>query len=388
MARFLLCLWVVLAPAWGFTDDARAAAQALWNGDRGGLQRKQLERICRFLEKTDSKGGGRQVFSKKRTHLPYTIERSMAPDGYVLVRLLGPRAKIGEGIHKVVRKAFLYGPDPKVVAECITDESAAKEIRMLEQLQGCRGIVQYFGSAPHHNRTCSIFLKYYPTGSLEDAIAKGCRFSARQRTAIAADALAGLYAMHERRLVHRDLHPGNILIDKSPSGRCSAALIDFEKTAHPEEVSDADPPQEPRRRNPPEALVQKFSTIDRYAADIYAMGCNLYFLEWGMNVPWAKWYNVYQLNSLSLEQRARMHRRITRQYAKLKKEKIGAILSRNRCPTPIERLRILIFEMLSVSPAERPNASEALTFLERCSTAASMDLNSSLPTRSVQEKLS
>ena len=378
MISLFACLLVLLVPAGVFADGSPAEM---------GITKRQFDQICRLVEKNASGRSGRRGASKKKARFPCKVEPLAGPDGCTIVHFLGSRATIGAGIHKVVKKAFFYGPQPRVVAECIADETAAKEIRMIEQLQGCRGIVQYFGSVAHTDRTYTIYLKYYKMGALVDAPSKGRHFSARQKLAIASDALAGLCAMHERGLVHRDLHAGNILIDKSSSGACSAALVDFDKTARPEEVSANSPPQAPRRRNPPEVLIQDFFAIDRYAADVYAMGCNLYFLEWGREVPWARSYNAHRLGSMSLERRAGLYRRIARQYAKLKREKIGSILSKAQGLTPDERLRVLIFEMLSVSPSARPKAHEAFTFLALCSAAEGTDPNSSSPPRSAQGML-
>ena len=109
--------------------------------------------------------------------------------------------------------------------------------------------------------------------------------------------------MHKHHLVHRDLHSGNILLRQGSSGLFTAVLTDFGKTLDPKAATDRDVPQAPNTRNPPEALVRQFSTIDRYAADVYAMGCNFFQMVWKTPVPWAGLYNVYSLSAYTPEKR-------------------------------------------------------------------------------------
>jgi serine/threonine protein kinase len=367
MCRFLfsICITAIFlakASLEASPESAQAIAKALWKQDHNiGLSRSQLEEVCLYIDKKASKKDDEQASLNRHTYLSCDIVRTTSPDGFMITHLPGDM-RIGSGVHKVVMKALFYGSDPKIVAECLADESSEDEVEVLKQLQGCRGIVPYLGSVSRPNNTCTIYLEYIPGGSLTGTIHAGYPFTIKQKLKIAKDAMIGLKSMHDHNLVHRDLHGGNILLRKKPSGLFTAVLTDFGKTIDPRTAKEHDVPQAPKTRNPPETLIKQFSTIDRYAADVYAMGCNLYIMEWKVSVPWTKLYNVYSLHTYSPEKRARLHKIIAQQYKKLKKERIGNLLSKKRL-TPRERFQILIFKMLSVSPEDRPTVDGILRAL-------------------------
>ena len=346
------------APVQATPAHARAVARALWTKDHAiGMKKKELERACLFIDEVASREPRRLFFPKRKTGLACDIERTASPDGFMLTGL----AELGRGLHKVVTKALFYGPKPCIVAECRADASSAHEIDILKQLQGCRGIIPLLGYSVHPNNTYTIYLDHFPMGSL--AIHEGRRFSTRKKLAIAADVLSGLRSLHERHLVHRDLHQGNILLRSHPF---AAVLIDFDKTIDPQMATDQDLPQAPRTKNPPEALIQKFSAIDRYAADIYAVGCVFYILEWGKNVSWAKMFDVHALPRYTAKQKGSLYRTIGRRYEALKKKRVGACIEKEQYGTPLtpeERFQVLILAMLSFDPKERPSAEEAFCYV-------------------------
>jgi serine/threonine protein kinase len=388
---------VTSIPLQASPENARVIARTLWEKDHNiGLKLHQLERVCLFIDKMASQRGGRRLFPKSRTHLLCDIERTTSPKGFMLTHLPGPYARIGGGVHKVVMKALFYGDKPKIVAECLCDESGAGEIAVLKRLQGSRGIVPYLGSKARPRNRYTIYLEYICGGSLTKNIRAHYPFTTQQKLKIATDVMVGLHSMHRHHLVHRDLHGGNILLRKNSSGLVNAVLTDFGKTIAPREATDEHVPQAPKTRNPPETLIQRFSTIDRYAADVYAVGCNFFLMEWKKPVPWATLYNVYKLHAYTPQKRAKMHRRIARQYEKLKKEKIGDLLAKRSCGvrlTAIEQFRVLIFEMLTVAPKRRPSVKAVLNLLQdatsptQCLTAASTDPDSSSQTKSAQGML-
>eukprot|EP01062_Namystynia_karyoxenos_P075980 TRINITY_DN7391_c1_g1_i2.p1 TRINITY_DN7391_c1_g1~~TRINITY_DN7391_c1_g1_i2.p1 ORF type:complete len:845 (+),score=215.66 TRINITY_DN7391_c1_g1_i2:85-2535(+) len=106
-----------------------------------------------------------------------------------------------------------------------------QEVAMLCELRH-DNIVTFFSSylCPHA-RTLSILMEYLSGGSLMHVL-NG--FGALPGDAVRRymhDALAGLAYLHERNIVHRDMKPGNVLLD--PAGRCK--LTDFgtcAKVAH------------------------------------------------------------------------------------------------------------------------------------------------------------
>ncbi len=352
-------------------EVAEERAEFIWNLDSTiGLTHKELLSVCQFIEKHSSDGSNR-VFSQSETKLPCVIERISSLNGFLVRDLPGGRSKIGSGCHKIVQKAILYTQKPKIIADCLSDASGAREISILKKLKDCRGIVPFLGSVARSKNQYSIFLEYFSEGSLLSKLKWIHEFSVEQKLKIARDCARGLKSMHALHLIHRDLHAGNILLRRTPSGLLEAALVDFGKTMNIHQAGDGDVPQAAKSRNPPEALITPFSKLRRYPIDIYAMGCNYYYMAWNQSVPWRGNYNVYALHTYAYSRRVQIYKRILDQYRREKLKKIGSLLEKEQkgmTLSPLEKFQILIFEMIDSDPARRPNASTVLKRLQKMAT--------------------
>ena len=350
-------------------DVALARTNSIWAIDENiGLTRDELFCACQFIEKIQHTDECRKkVFLQRVTKVPCVIERLSSPKGFLIRDLPTGRSRIGRGVHKVVHKAILYGKHPKIVAHCVSDQSGAHEIAILKRLHRCPGIVPYLGSVARPEHKYSIFLEYFLEGSLGRKIKSGYRFSIRQMVKIAKDCAEGLRGMHKLHLIHRDLHAGNILLRKASNGLFDAVLIDFGKTISLDHVKETDVPQAAKNHNPPEVLRLPFSKIQRYLADIYALGCDYYSMMWNQSVPWAESYDVYKMQTYGPLFRERLYKEVESKYSRDRKKKIGKVMKKKRkgiALSPCEHFQRLIFQMIDCEPTHRPSVSTLVQQLE------------------------
>lgn len=351
-------------------DVAHSRANKIWKMDHNiGLTHEELVSVCKFIEKLDrSSTQDDKTFTRNETNLPCEIERISSPKGFLIKNLPRGRSKIGSGVHKVVKKAIFYGKHPKIVADCLTDKSGLSEIYVLKKLKNCRGIVPFLGAVPRSGNRHSILLEYFPEGSLNIKLRHKYRFSFTQMLKIAKDTSRGLKCMHDRHLIHRDLHGGNILLRSASGGLFEAVLVDFGKSINPSRARDSSVLQGAKGRNAPEALIKPLSRINRYSADVYAMGCNYYYMMWNTQVPWQYVFNVYALQTYAPVFRENLYKRFVSRYTHDKKKKIGKLLKKKKQGIHLsqkEKVKILIFRMLDTNPSERPTITDVFQRFNR-----------------------
>lgn len=298
----------------------------------------------------------------KHIKLPCRIEKSKKLHRFIIRDIKSKEAVIGRGCHKIVKKAIIYGPQPKIIADCVTDASARQEIVFLKRLRGNEGLVKFYGSVKR-GKKYSIYLEYFQQGSLLHKLCMGESLEPHILK-IAFDIAKGLQGMHQKKLVHRDLHAGNVLLEISGS-YCKAVLVDFGKTLFAYRTLPANP-QVPRTANPPEGLIKSFYKIDRYKADIYGLGCLFYRLAVGEHNPWSDVFNIYRLGSYSKTQRKKFYEKIVFSYQETRKKILDKILQRRRSGqaiSPHEKFLILIFSMLNFHPNRRPTIEQVVATL-------------------------
>ncbi|KAK9241136.1 kinase-like domain-containing protein [Lipomyces kononenkoae] len=135
-------------------------------------------------------------------------------------------AKLGEGASGSVTKCRLRQGSTvfalKTISANPNPEIQKQLLRELLYNRSCNSphIVKYFGRFVNsHNASISIAMEYCAGGSL-DAIyhhvsARGGRIGELVLGKIAEGVLSGLSYLHERRIIHRDIKPQNILLDKN-----------------------------------------------------------------------------------------------------------------------------------------------------------------------------
>ncbi len=121
------------------------------------------------------------------------------------------------------------------------------------------------------NGICFIVMPYYAGGSLAQRLREEGRLTVAETVDLAAQLGRGLDALHERRIVHRDVKPSNVLLD----GRRTAALTDFglARAADSTRLTRTGQVIGTPYYIAPELIEGAEATI---ASDTYALGCVLY----------------------------------------------------------------------------------------------------------------
>jgi serine/threonine protein kinase len=93
------------------------------------------------------------------------------------------------------------------------------EAQVLQAAQHAN-VVRIFEAGTSNDGSIYIAMEYLPKGSLEDE-AKGAYVNLTRARHVMIDVLRGLEHLHENGILHRDLKPGNILIDDSGDAKIS-----------------------------------------------------------------------------------------------------------------------------------------------------------------------
>jgi serine/threonine protein kinase len=138
-----------------------------------------------------------------------------------------------------------------------------------------RNVVRIFGTGEWDGESIYIAMEYLPKGSLEDE-AKGAYVDLTRARRLMIDVLRGLEHLHGNGILHRDLKPGNVLIDNGNN----AQISDFGLAV----PADADFSESPLAQynyvlhRDPRVIAGKDYDVQ---SDIYAAGVTFYRLANG-----------------------------------------------------------------------------------------------------------
>jgi serine/threonine protein kinase len=213
----------------------------------------------------------------------------MAPDLSTGSVFAGYRIEelVGEGGMGVVYRAFQEKLGRRVALKLIRPEHAADELfrlrfqresRLAIELEHPNVIPVY--EAGEAGRALFISMRYVRGPNLRERLVEVGRLPGRQAAEIVAQIASALDAAHERGLVHRDVKPGNVLLQPQ-SGSVHAYLTDFGLIKHSSSDTGLT------------GTGQWVGTLDYLSpeqingeqvdarADVYALGCVLYELLTG-----------------------------------------------------------------------------------------------------------
>jgi mitogen-activated protein kinase kinase 3 len=78
----------------------------------------------------------------------------------------------------------------------------------------CENIVAFHGAFTNaEEMSMSLVLEYMDRGTLQDYVKHRVKLNESEIARIASDTLKGIAFLHERRQIHRDIKPGNILVN-------------------------------------------------------------------------------------------------------------------------------------------------------------------------------
>ncbi len=170
-------------------------------------------------------------------------------------------------LERDVALKFLRHDDPEMV------ERFRREARSQAQVDHdhvCR--VYEVGEIGRH---AYIAMQLLHGASLMEA---GLRMDVRQKVRVAVDVARAVHAAHERGLIHRDLKPGNILVEGRPEG-WHAYVLDFgiARLAREHELTEPGTIMGTMAYVAPEQARGDLGAIDR-RSDVYSLGATLYAL--------------------------------------------------------------------------------------------------------------
>src|SRR6266446_8516563 len=146
----------------------------------------------------------------------------------------GKPLELGRGAMGVTYKAFdidLHCPVTlKVISErYLSDETA--RLRFLREARAAASVRHpNVASVLHLGRTGSSYfyaMEFVNGETLERLIRRSGRLEVKLALEIATQVAAGLAAVHEQNLVHRDIKPGNIMVRLKDDGSVTAKIIDL-----------------------------------------------------------------------------------------------------------------------------------------------------------------
>lgn len=140
-------------------------------------------------------------------------------------------APIGQGGFSIVYTAYQDRFDRtvavKVISSDLRDATAARrftrECRVVGRLTGHPNIITVFEAGSTADRRPFIAMQYLPGGSVADMLKRDGPLHVIDTLRIGAAIADALHAAHEKKILHRDVKPGNILL----SERGEPVLSDF-----------------------------------------------------------------------------------------------------------------------------------------------------------------
>jgi serine/threonine protein kinase len=135
-------------------------------------------------------------------------------------------------------------------------------------------VIRIYGVAKHAPH-CYIAMEYVNGATADDWVSRHGPFSARRATEILLQAASALQAAHDAKIVHRDIKPGNLLIDAEGG----AKLGDFGMAMS----LSRDANREAARAGTPHYTAPEIwrGHVATPATDIYALGATFFYLLTG-----------------------------------------------------------------------------------------------------------
>src|SRR5712672_1470413 len=203
----------------------------------------------------------------------------------------GTPLELGRGAMGVTYKAFdvdLHCPVTlKVISERYLGDESARLRFLREARSAARLRHQNVASVLHLGRTGSSYfyaMEFVEGETLESLIKRSGRLEVKLALEIATQVAAGLAAIHEQHLVHRDIKPKNIMVRLKDQGDVTAKIIDLAlaKTVD-ESASEADISSPGAFAGTPEfASPEQFAGVQvDIRSDLYSVGVTLWVMVTG-----------------------------------------------------------------------------------------------------------
>lgn len=360
-------MWRVILLVLGFIGSLHASDKELVQLAKDlKISPSDVRRTATYIKTHNIHG----YLPKSKSHL--AIEKC---HNNTFIVLDSKRHYLGCGAHKQVYKAIHYKDHPEIVARGVEKTKEYREYVLTKKMQGKPGIFSVVGMGKYKKQGKThrtLYAKLYRSGSLHDVLEKRVLLSLYEKVKLAHDMLTGVKSLHEEKLVHLDLAARNFLVDipKGKPGyrRVVAAVADLGHALYVKDAWKTKVTGNTRYTAPEGLFLNKMKRKDYYKTDIYAVGCVLYWLNFGKRPSWCEksYVNGYDVPG-SLKKRYWLLKRAIKQGTKKRRHYLSKGLLKR---TPAQQFEHLILKMLHTNPNKRGTAKHLTarlnTILSNC----------------------
>ena len=257
------------------------------------VEENELLEIAFFIEtKLKSHIDKKDYYLKSdKTGLSRTIEYDPKTKlTFIHLKCHNGAEKLGKGYFKTVTKSIQYDRNkPELVAHAEQKGSADQEVQALKKTKDIKGVIQAKSITSHKEKATgdkkvSMVFKMYNPGALNAAVIKKLSFN--EKLKIAHDLLTGMKGLHEKGLVHRDLKPGNVFVDKDKN-HIKAVVSDLGHGCKHKEAKGKIL-NATKRYSPPQAFNANLDKIDYKKSDIFSLGIVFFEILFEKQPEWMK----------------------------------------------------------------------------------------------------
>src|SRR5262245_6401967 len=203
----------------------------------------------------------------------------------------GQPLELGRGAMGVTYKAFDVDLQCPVTLKVISEKYLGDESARLRFLREARAAARLrhsnVASVLHLGRTASNYfyaMEFVEGETLEKLIKRSGRLDVKLALEIATQVAAGLAAVHEQHLVHRDIKPTNIMVKLKEEGSVTAKIIDLGLAKTLDESASAAGISSPGAfaGTPEFASPEQFAGVSvDIRSDLYSLGVTLWVMVTG-----------------------------------------------------------------------------------------------------------
>jgi len=303
-----------------------------------------------------------------KTGLANTVELDSHLHGQFII-LNSKSAYLAEGQKKIVTRAIQYGLYPKIVARAEQSCKMKRELKITRLMHEKPGLFKTVGFGRHkaHGKTYNaIYSDLYRPGSFQTIFEEGYKFSKKEKMEMALSVVKGLYSLHRKNIVHRDLGARNYLVNighgKKDHRDIEATIADLGRADWYKNVSRTKVQGNTTYTSPEGLYRKKMKKGDYLRSDVFAVGCVLYKLFFEEQPKWQDRSYVKDTSRSLFRRYEDMCEKI--QYATGKKARLLEIKKNSSILSPYECYEYLILKMVSINPKKRPTAKELVCKME------------------------
>jgi serine/threonine protein kinase len=356
-----------------------------------GCSEDQMKKIATYVEEKFKKkvSKGTYYIDGTTSHLPAALEYDPKTK-HTFIHFFNDA--LGEGYWKKGTYSILYDIERPVPCIRLTlkDDKLKKSPEAMKEFEAEIGrskmlqhdtshIVRTFAAIPYNKGRkdrMALIQELYPQGSLDKLLSKKSELlTTARKIKIASGILSGLKEIHDKGYLHRDLHSGNIYLDKE----FKAYIGDFGWALRQDRAKDV-PAQSHSKFAAPELLAKgKTTSKDYKLGELFTAGQSLYHLTFGEKLDLEKgkgWSTLYRkIEKVKNKKQGKLVKKIQRNVEKITKvarehlEKKVAAQGEDSLSAH-EMLEMTTLQLLNTDVQKRKTLQHWIAFLEKAQQKA------------------